>query len=149
MRAAEKTMKARDILYSVWQWTYGFPQSFAGLFVFLFCRIQKCGSVYEGGVVRTEWKREGGVSLGFFFFYEEGGSLISHEYGHTVQSAILGPVYPLAVCVPSFIWCGLPYFRRLRMKRKIRYSALYCEKWADSLGKKHYGRRKLYEQSKD
>mgnify|MGYP007099320789 FL=1 len=32
--------------------------------------------------------------------------LIQHEYGHTVQSLILEPIWLFVIGLPSLIWCG-------------------------------------------
>lgn len=126
--------KLPSLLYSLLQCTWGLPQTLAGFFVFLWFR--KCPHRLKDGIIATEWTRDDGVSLGMFVFFPPGSSLRSHEYGHTIQSGLLGPLYLPAVCVPSFFWCGLPYFQKLRRTKRIPYSRLYCEAWADRLGKR-------------
>ncbi len=59
-----------------------------------------------------------------------------HEYGHTIQSVILGPLYPLAISIPSGLWCNLPQAADYRRKNKVSYYDFYPEKWADHLGGK-------------
>ena len=86
----------------------------------------------------------GGVSLGMFIFVPGDvgpgvrENLLSHEYGHTFQSALLGPLYLLAVGVPSFLWANLPSLERLRRQRSIPYISRYPENWAEALGRRHY-----------
>ena len=126
--------KPLSALYAFLQCTWGLPQSFVGFCVFL--AFLRCPHRVERGIVVTEWSRTDGVSLGLFVFFPPGESLRAHELGHTIQSGLLGPLYLPAVCLPSFAWCGLPYFRRLRRERRIPYSRLYCEAWADRLGKR-------------
>ena len=77
----------------------------------------------------TVWDREDGMSLGKFIFLpkmqedKETGNLIvsrelaEHEYGHTIQSLILGPAYLLLVGAPSLLWSRLPYFDKKRKKQ--------------------------------
>ena len=86
----------------------------------------------------------GGVSLGMFIFVPGGlgpereARLLAHEYGHTFQSALLGPLYLLVVGVPSYLWANLPRNRRARAERHIPYESRYPENWAEALGRRHY-----------
>lgn len=77
------------------------------------------------------------MSLGLFIFVPANASerFLSHEYGHCLQSLILGPLYLLAVGLPSLLWAGLPIFRNLREKRSRSYYSFYTERWADALAK--------------
>ena len=118
------------------QCTWGLPQTLVGLIFFLVYRRSPHERV--NSVIGTQWPRKDGVSLGLFIFYPSNSpSMRSHEFGHTIQSLILGPLYLLAVGVPSFTWCNLPACQRYRRAKHVPYSALYCEKWADMLGKKY------------
>ena len=125
--------KPLSALYTLLQCTWGLPQTLIGAVVFLLYR--KCPHRMEDGIITTRWTRNDGVSLGLFAFFPPGDSLRSHELGHTIQSSLLGPLYLPAVSLPSLLWCGLPYFRKLRRTRQIPYSRLYCEAWADRLGR--------------
>lgn len=64
--------------------------------------IQHAGSI----VFRTghNW---GGVSLGIFSFIceEADEHTLNHEFGHSIQNAILGPLFPFVVGIPSLIRC--------------------------------------------
>ena len=131
------------VLYRLWQWTWGLPQSLLGLILAI--RYRRCPRKEVGGALATlhdgDW---GGVSLGMFIFVPDGlppereARLLSHEYGHTFQSALLGPLYLLAVGVPSFLWANLPQNRRARAERHIPYESRYPENWAEALARKHY-----------
>ena len=110
------------------------------------------------GAVTTEWKNRGGVSLGLFVFVaaetnddkEKRGNdassakrserLLIHEYGHTLQSLMLGPLYLVVVGIPSAMWAGLPYFRKKRRTERISYYSFYTERWADRLGERTAGK---------
>lgn len=72
----------------------------------------------------------GGVSLGMFIFLQEPTQTdIMHEYGHTIQSMILGPAYLLLIGLPSFLWS------RFGKYEIDQYYKFPTEKWADKLGK--------------
>ena len=137
-------MSRRKIaLYRLWQWTWGLPQSLIGLALAL--KYRRCAHKRVGGALATlhdgDW---GGVSLGMFIFVPAGlrpereAKLLAHEYGHTFQSALLGPLYLLGVGIPSFLWANLPQNRRLRAERHIPYESRYPEIWAETLGRKHF-----------
>ncbi len=125
---------AARFFWRLWQLTWGLPQTLAGAVVYLLCRARGRRSYAFGGAVCTEWARDDGVSLGMFVFCPEHGRIHLHEYGHTWQSLLLGPFYIPAVLLPSLVWAGLPAFRKLRRDKRIPYSRLYCERWADRIG---------------
>ena len=94
-----------------------------------------------GGINDTtlyHWKFKGGLSLSTHIFLPEGvdprthAPNVLHEYGHTRQSRILGPLYLLVVGLPSIIWAGC--FENYRKKHNISYYSIYPENWADKLG---------------
>lgn len=123
-------------LYRLLQWTWGFPQTLCGFIKYL--KLKNYSHEEYNGAIITRWPRNGGISLGMYIFVEESNHRYNqvkhHEYGHTIQSLILGPLYLFVVGVPSYIWCNLKYFRNYRSKNNVDYSELFCEKWADKLG---------------
>ena len=121
-------------LYVLTQCLWGLPQTLLGLLIFLAC--PGCShSTYRGAVV-TRWRGSRGLSLGLFVFLPQGADdrLLAHEYGHTLQSLLLGPLYLLVIGLPSLIWAGLPALERRRARRRISYYAFYTERWADRWG---------------
>ena len=137
----------RKKLYSVLQWTWGLPQTLIGAAVFV---IHKNDKHFDyGGATATAWKRKDGVSLGKFIFVPEesvsekgvsgqkDGSLLEHEYGHTIQSIILGPAYLILVGLPSILWSRLPYFSKMRKRTGGSYYSAVFERTASDLGRKH------------
>ena len=136
--------KAGMLLYVFLQCTWGFVQTSAGLILFL--RYRKCPHTFFGGSVHTKWGRNDGVSLGLFIFSPEFAEVNSqeewqnrlfiHEYGHTFQSLMLGPLYLLVIGIPSAIWANGRKYRRLRETYGVPYSFCFAEGWADWLGRK-------------
>lgn len=119
--------------YTILQWTWGLPQTLIGSAVYLAHRKDRHFD-YKGACV-TEWGRDSGLSLGKFVFVPRGtGSLLKHEYGHTLQSLLLGPAYLLLIGAPSVAWFHLPLFRRMREKTGRSYYSAVFEKTADKLG---------------
>ncbi|HWQ57618.1 MAG TPA: hypothetical protein VN540_01260 [Clostridia bacterium] len=135
-------------LYILAQCTWGFPQSFLGFLLFLALGRQK--HVWHGYALMTVFDSEnaklkwpGCVSLGMFTFVNvsKNGSadprIAAHEYGHTFQSLLLGPLYLIAVGIPSSLW-ALRYMKNRAQygAKGIAYTARYPENWAE-----HWGRR--------
>jgi hypothetical protein len=56
---------------------------------------------------------------------------IKHEYGHAIQSRILGPLYLIIIGIPSIIWAAL--YGSIIPRYKNNYYRFYTEKWADKL----------------
>lgn len=131
----------KRFLYCLCQCTWGLPQTILGLFEFI--RHYRERHYFYHGAVVTECKKNLNISLGLFVFVNEdkasGGTVrpqrvLDHEYGHTIQSLMLGPLYLIVIGIPSWLWCNVPYFRNLRKEKKISYHSFYTEKWADKLG---------------
>ena len=132
-------------LYRICQCTYGAIQSLLGFFMFL-KYFGKPHYNFHGAIV-TEWKNSSSVSLGMFIFvsvkYKQKtetkdlyNRLVVHEYGHTVQSLVLGPLYLIIVGLPSLLWASVPFFRKIRRGKRISYYSFYTESWANAWGEK-------------
>lgn len=119
----------KKILLYIWC----LPQNLLGLLFLLFIKGEE---KHKLGDISFYYSRTfpGGISLGRYIIlgYKNEKS-VRHEYGHCLQSRILGPLYLLVVGLPSIIWAGLygwviPYTTN-------RYYKFYTERWADKLGK--------------
>jgi hypothetical protein len=103
---------------------------------------------YHGAII-TEWGLKSSMSLGLFVFVtsepffaekykgkisaeELSNRLLIHEYGHTIQSLILGPLYLIVIGIPSTMWGFLGAKRR--KDKEIPYGAFFTESWANRLG---------------
>ena len=139
------------VFYIIWQCTWGILQSALGLIIFLM-HIKDRHFTYYGAIV-TEWKIKSSMSLGIFVFvtdapyfaekfagqipvYELSSRLLVHEYGHTIQSLILGPLYLIIIGIPSTLWAFSPSCVKKRAKEQISYFSFFTEKWANFLGEK-------------
>lgn len=137
----------KSIIYKTLQCTWGFMQTLLGFIVFL-KHTQNKHFWYHGALI-TIWKSKTSVSLGLFVFvtaepffaskYEGqipievlSNRLLVHEYGHTIQSLVLGPLYLLVIGIPSVLWGFLG--GRKRRDEQIPYCAFFTEKWANHLG---------------
>lgn len=131
-------MEQKNIFYEILHWTWGILQTLVGFVVYLLNYRQK--HVEISNTVITEipgnW---GGICLGKYAFVDsmpDGNSAyediqIRHEYGHSIQSLILGPFWIFVIGLPSLIWAGC--FEQYRKNKNISYYSFYTEKWADKL----------------
>ena len=76
------------------------------------------------------------------------GELLVHEYGHTIQSLIFGPLYLPVFAIPSFVWAGAPALRRRRREGKLYYYDFYPERIANLLGELVTGERAPHRKGK-
>ena len=134
------------ILYWILQLTWGLLMTFIGAIVVLFCIIFLKGKVHKNGYtiiveVGNNW---GGLELGAFALC--GGYTTScvdeywfqhtrrHEFGHSIQNIIWGPLYPLVIGIPS----AIRYWYRILTPNKEHpdYDAIWFEGQATRLGTK-------------
>lgn len=88
-----------------------------------------------------------GMSLGSFIFWSKSDNAvilinennIEHEYGHSIQSLIFGPLYLVVVGLPSILRVIYgSIFYAINKKKWLNYYKGYPENWADILGDKYY-----------
>ena len=122
------------ILFRLWQWIWGLPQNLLGLLLLIYHRKDR-RSAYRGCVV-IHWGIGGSMSLGMFLFLgnDNDPRVLVHEFGHSIQSMILGPLYLPVMGLPSFAWCNLPPCRKLRKEKAVSYYRFYPESTANFLG---------------
>jgi hypothetical protein len=125
----------KTILINIILWTWCLPQTLLGFIVK--CLTKKRHLVTVKGAALYETKIKGGsVSLGKYILLCKAHSnslyVQNHEYGHFIQSLILGWLYLIVIGIPSFIWSNC--FAKYRSKHNINYYSFYTEKWANKLG---------------
>ncbi len=142
------------VLYIIWQWTWGFLHSFVGFVLRLMYighphewRRGACLTMYDKA--RSPIKDLGCISLGMFIFIgmPEGGGHheeqiergVAHEYGHTIQSLIYGPLYLFVVGIPSLVWSARYYGnKRFYNEKNIYYTSRFPESEAEAFGRKFF-----------
>lgn len=133
----------KQFLYLLCQWTWGLPQNLVGGVLYLYYRLRGCPYFRYQGAFGVVWTNpSGSMSMGSFLFMHptwdpSNRNLLAHEYGHTIQSLFFGPIYLLAVGLPSVIWAGTPALQRRRLVKHIDYYSVYPEKGATRLGKRY------------
>ena len=134
----------RGLLFYFLQWTWGLPQNLFGALTALVLRGERFR--YHGALITLYrpvrfLSNRSGFSLGMFIFMPEGWSALTrkqlavHEYGHTVQSLMLGPLYLFVVGLPSVIWSKRFFKNPARFTvRGVTYTDRFPENEADRLG---------------
>ena len=124
----------RKLLLLVWE----LPQKLLGSLIIKLSKAEKIGEYKDADVYNWQWV--GGLSLSthifvpfeFFDNYAWETNYVKHEYGHTIQSKMLGPLYLIVIALPSFLWAWLG--KKYRKEKNVSYYSFYTEKWAEKLG---------------
>lgn len=125
-----------DVVLWIWQ----APQNILGLIMILITGATKRVWTIQ---VRGEWttfiywkSKNFTASLGDYIIFGDdyyswsnGQEVFLHEAGHQVQSAILGPLYLLAIGLPSLLW--RLYFNAFHPP--VPGAWFYTEKWANRI----------------
>lgn len=133
---------AKFLFYLV-QFTWGLPVNAISGIIYLILKGKYRTEKFKNSYITYIPGNWGGLSLGLFIFIAEGkaegwtNNTKIHEYGHTIQCLLLGPLYWIVVALPSAIWCN--FFADYRKKNNVSYYKLYCESWANSWGVKWSG----------
>lgn len=132
LRGGENMKKVIKIALWIWQ----LPQNLIGLIAvglfskgYLFCN-EVPGEVFHLWNIKT-----GSISLGEYRLvcsaHKTSDETYKHEYGHTIQSRILGPLWLIVIGLPSIIWAAV--WSKLYNKYRVKYSWFYTESWANKL----------------
>jgi hypothetical protein len=117
-------------LLQVWQ----FPQNLVGVVFGCFLKGKRHLSGIDGipPEIRLVSARNmrGGISLGNFVYLRPPvyDRMAQHEYGHCLQSRLLGPLYLPVIGLPSLLWAIWWH-----PGRPVGYYTFYTERWADRL----------------
>lgn len=86
----------------------------------------------QGAIVFIKRKSCGSVTLGNHIFLSPRATdtTVRHEWGHTRQSLILGPLYLIVIGIPSIIWAAT----HRTIASSTPYFNFFTEKWANRLG---------------
>lgn len=120
-----------EILKYFWQ----LPQLIAALIYYWYLKkkdeiLDTC--TCQGAIVFIKRKSCGSVTLGNYIFLSPRATdtTVRHEWGHTRQSLILGPLYLIVIGIPSIIWAAT--HRIIALNKP--YDWFYTEAWANKLG---------------
>ena len=126
--------------YYILNLTWGLPMNIIGGIValVLLCmgyKPKKFGTcIYF--VVGKWW---GGLNLGMFFITDavQDEHTLKHEFGHSVQNAMYGVLFPFIVAIPSAVRYWVREYQSKRGKWLEPYDAIWFEGQATALGNKY------------
>ena len=123
-----------------------------GFFATLFSLIFLKGKIHRNGYgfiteVKGNW---GGVSLGLFqlcgSYNQKDGPCYDpewyehtrrHEFGHSIQNMIFGPLFPFIVAIPSAVRYWLDYYEKLKSEYESVWfehtATLWGTNWIDNI----------------
>lgn len=125
----------KNFILGLWQ----IPQNFIAVFITsILGELCYYGGKYKDAHLIFSDFYVSSFSLGEYLFILNGSNqedILDHEYGHYLQSRILGWLYIPVIVIPSFI-----HNIYVRIARKLGYDKnyrdFYTERWADKLSEK-------------
>lgn len=136
----------KTVLFYFIQWTWGLPQNIIGFFLMLFVKGKNVPLLFNRAFIITISEKcrhviSGNLSLGMFIFMnvepdpQKHTAIAVHEFGHTVQSLIAGPLYLFIIGIPSFIWCKRYNKQKAYYNSHgVKYASRFPESSANRLG---------------
>ena len=137
----------KRIVFIILQCTWGILPTLVGLF---FCiKLKDYPHKTYRGCIDTRWNIRSGLSLGLFIFtpndeIEDAEKIRVHEYGHCIQSIVLGPLFAI-IGIISLVWGRHPYFAKLREEKKLPYTSCFVESWASKWGELATGEEAIWD----
>ena len=121
------------VLFAILLYLWQLPQNLLGLLLVTILKPESC-CTFDGYRLYYASRMRGGISLGQYVVIHDQmkdftGRTENHEMGHSRQSLYLGPLYLIAIGLPSLLWAA--WWNRYR---GVSYYSFYTEKWADYLG---------------
>ena len=91
---------------------------------------------HAGSIVFRACHNWGGVSLGIFSFVCEEASThtLDHEFGHAIQNALYGVLFPFIVAIPSFTRYWIFVYNEKHNIPNEDYDAIWFEGEATKMG---------------
>ena len=128
--------KIIELALFIWQ----LPQNLLGLILLLIYKHEKEYHKLNGRIFYYTNEMPSGISLGNYIIMnrEDKEDDMKHEYGHSIQSRILGLIYLIIIGLPSSIGNIYDRVAHKNWSKKERIKWYYnqpWEKWADKLGK--------------
>lgn len=117
------------------KWLWQFPQNMLALCIEgILCQAAYREGKVCGNTIIVNNVLPSAMSLGDYLFvnFMSSQKSIQHEYGHSKQSNILGPLYLIVIGIPSLLHNILHYLCS-KIGIKWNYYSFYTEYWANKL----------------
>lgn len=129
--------KIFQIILIIISYLWQLPQHFLAVIILLiYIKDVRQIKTYKHCVV-ININKFAGVSLGIFIFLNNSNfandRIVKHEYGHSLQSLLLGWLYLIVIGIPSYL-NHLKWKNNPQLKVEDYYKQ-YPERWADIWGK--------------
>lgn len=130
-------MIMKKCLYYILNLTWGLPLTAVGALAAFGCLLIGRRPKRHGGCwyfnIGSDW---GGLNLGLFFFTDQWDSrtVKNHEYGHSLQNALWGPLMIFVIAIPSVIRYWIHRIRTHYHKPNPPYDAIWFEGQATHWG---------------
>lgn len=121
-------------------WVWQLPQNLLGLLLLLYYSHEKEYHRLNGRRFYFTEEMKSGISLGNYIIMsrEDKEDGMRHEYGHSIQSRVLGPLYLVVIGIPSGLYNLIDQLiveKAIGLERSISlYYNMPWEKLADRLG---------------
>lgn len=137
------------ILFWALSCSWGLIMTLIGFITLIVCKVFLKGTIHKNGcsIITEVGGNWGGVSLGAFTFcgkYCTGSEEIKniqffestrrHEFGHSIQNCLFGPLFIFLIAIPS----AIRYQKAMSLQRKGEYVSdeWYESFWGESLATK-------------
>ena len=117
------------------KWLWQFPQNMLALCIEgILCQAAYREGKADGNTIIVNIALPSAMSLGDYLFVNPMSSQksIQHEYGHSRQSNILGPLYLIVIGIPSLLH-NIVYYLCSKIGIKWNYYSFYTKYWANKL----------------
>lgn len=134
----------KKTLYYLLSFTWGIVMTAIGFLVGGVLTLFGCKATKEGPcwcfVIGDNW---GGVSLGPVMLMSSAnyaaGRTVKHEFGHSLQNCIWGPLFPFVIAIPSATRYWVREFQRNKgTPPATDYDAIWFEGQATEWGNKYF-----------
>ncbi len=136
----------KKTLFILLNCTWGALTTLVGLIAFLLMRKKYPHKTYRG-CIDTQWNTRTGLSLGLFIFtpredIADSQKIRVHEYGHCIQSIVLGPLF----IIPGMIsLIRGNFFPKMKAKNPdLLYTSNFVESWASKWGEWVTGEKAIW-----
>lgn len=126
--------KVWNVIKGIGLYIWQLPQNLVGLLLLFFILGEE---KHRLGGIRFYYLKTfpGGITLGEYIMVGTKQNLVvRHEYGHVLQSRMLGPLYLIVIGLPSLVHAWLNNVIGCCDRHKEGYYHFYTEAWANKLG---------------
>lgn len=137
-----KFLIKHKVLYYILACTWGVLMTFLGALItailYIFVQDSRPTTYYWVYYMMVGPDYWGGLEMGLMFIRDKKSSenhINPHEWGHTFQNCIFGPLFPFLVAIPSATRYWIQEFRSRKGKTNPDYDSIWFEDSATQCGR--------------